>query len=243
MKALLLAAGMGTRLRPLTNTLPKCLVPIGGRPLLDYWLDLLGPEPSVDEIIINTHHLPESVRSHIAKSPYQDKIILVHEEVLLGTGGTLIANLHRLLGQEVLLAHADNLTLFSLIEFRAAFEQRPPECVATMMTFLTDSPTRCGIVELDERGVMLRIHEKVPNPPGNLANAAVFLFGPSALEVIAKIRPSILLDISADLVPQLAGRLNTWENVRYHRDIGTPESLAQAEADCSSVFQRIVHKL
>ena len=65
MRVLLLAGGLGTRLRPLTETVPKCLVPIAGRPLLDYWLDRFG-EAALREIRINTHHLPDSVRAYIA---------------------------------------------------------------------------------------------------------------------------------------------------------------------------------
>ena len=64
-KALLLAGGLGTRLRPVTLTLPKCLVPIGGKSLLDYWLENLA-RSDVGEALINTHHLPEAVREKIA---------------------------------------------------------------------------------------------------------------------------------------------------------------------------------
>lgn len=177
MKALLLAAGMGSRLRPLTDTTPKCMVPIMGRPLFDYWLELLGPAEDCSEILINTHHLPEPVRRYVAQSPYRSKITLAHEDALLGTGGTLIRQLPRLLGDEALVAHADNLTLFPLTDFRQAFAHRPEGCVATMMTFETDSPRTCGIVALDAQGVVQAFHAKVDNPPGHLANAAVFLFG------------------------------------------------------------------
>ena len=65
MKAFLLAAGLGTRLRPLTDQMPKCLVRVGGRPLLDLWLDSFRAA-GVDEVLVNLHHLPEQVRSHLA---------------------------------------------------------------------------------------------------------------------------------------------------------------------------------
>ncbi len=122
MKVLLLAAGTGSRLRPITQTLPKCLVPIAGRPLLEFWLELLGPLASCGETIINTHYMPEKVREYVAQSPYREKISLVHETALLGTGGTLIQNLPRLKGEDTLVAHADNsgvsghnYTIFSLV--------------------------------------------------------------------------------------------------------------------------------
>jgi len=71
-KAVLLAAGLGTRLRPITQTVPKCLVPIRGRPLLDYWLEHLFGQGIVDEVRINTHYLADRVRAHVAQSPWRD---------------------------------------------------------------------------------------------------------------------------------------------------------------------------
>src|ERR1700749_2685580 len=91
MRALLLAAGTGRRLRPLTNTTPKCLVPVHGRPLLDYWLDLVF-EGGVERALLNTHWLPDQVQAHVAASRWRSRIDLVHESNLLGTGGTVLAN-------------------------------------------------------------------------------------------------------------------------------------------------------
>jgi mannose-1-phosphate guanylyltransferase len=237
MKALLLAAGMGTRLRPITDTVPKCMVPVMGRPLLDYWLDLLGPAAEFDEIIINTHYLPEPVRGHVANSPYRSKITLVHEDALLGTGGTLMANLPRLIGSDALIAHADNLTLFRLADFVQAFEQRPTGCVATMMSFDTDSPQTCGILELDAEGVVQGFHEKVANPPGTLANAAVFMFSNAALGTIRDIGKQCVSEISLDIVPRLLGRMNTWQNTTYHRDIGSPSALSAAQTEFPGIYK------
>jgi mannose-1-phosphate guanylyltransferase len=237
MKALLLAAGMGTRLRPLTNTVPKCLVPVMDRPLLDYWLDLLGPATEFDEIIINTHYLPEPVRRHVANSPYRSKITLVHEDALLGTGGTLMANLPRLNGSDALIAHADNLTLFRLADFLKAFEQRPAGCVATMMSFETDSPQTCGILELDSEDVLRGFHEKTTEPPGTLANAAVFIFSSEALSAVAELDIQRVSEISLDIVPRLLGRMNTWQNTTYHRDIGSPSALSAAQTDFPGIYK------
>ena len=91
MNALLLAAGFGTRLRPLTDHTPKCLVEINGRPLLDYWLQDLHAA-DVTEFVINTHHLEETVRTYVTQHALAPAITLVHEESLLGTAGTLLAN-------------------------------------------------------------------------------------------------------------------------------------------------------
>lgn len=238
MKALLLAAGMGSRLRPLTDTTPKCMVPIMGRPLLDYWLELLGPAEDCNEIIINTHYLPEPVRAYVAHSAYRSKITLVHEDTLLGTGGTLVRQLRRLQGDDALVAHADNLTLFRLADFQRARATRPEGCVATMMSFATDSPQTCGILELDAEGVVRGFHEKVSDPPGHLANAAVFLFGREALDIIGSWDPASVHEISLDIVPRLIGRMNTWQNTTYHRDIGNTASLAAARAEFPEIYRK-----
>ena len=92
MKAILLAAGLGTRLRPITDTTPKCLVPIGSKPLLQIWLERLS-EAGIGPFLINTHYLADQVKTFVEESAFRKKITLVHENHLLGTAGTLIENL------------------------------------------------------------------------------------------------------------------------------------------------------
>ena len=91
MRAILLAAGLGTRLRPITDTIPKCLVPINGKPLIDYWLEQLT-KAGIEKFLINTHYLHEQVESYIEQSKFAGMVDLVYEEELLLTGGTVIAN-------------------------------------------------------------------------------------------------------------------------------------------------------
>lgn len=165
MRALLLAAGLGTRLRPITDSIPKCLVPIHGRPLLGYWFDMLL-KSDVERVLVNTHYFAQAVNDFVAASSWRDRIDLVYEPELLGTGGTVLRN-REWLGQEpFMLIHADNLSRFDVSGFVSAHRQRPEGTEMTMMTFDTDAPRASGIVETDQRGVVLRFHEKVPNPPG-----------------------------------------------------------------------------
>ena len=124
MRALLLAAGLGTRLRPLTLTVPKCLVPIHGKPLLDYWLDHVFAA-GIDRVLINTHWLADAVERHVAASPWRDRIDLVQEDELLGTAGTVAANRDWLGNDPFLLAHADNLTDFDVRNFAQRHAARP----------------------------------------------------------------------------------------------------------------------
>ncbi len=228
MRALLLAAGFGTRLRPLTNTIPKCLVPIKGVPLLEIWLRRLGAA-GLGPFLVNTHYLPDQVRAFVAASPYSDQVALVHEPALLGTAGTLMANLDFFQGQDGLLIHADNYCEADLTAFVQAHQRRPMHCVMTMMTFRTDTPSSCGIVELDSHGVVVGFHEKSAQPPGNLANGAVYIL---SSELIAELKRdfSAAQDFSTQVLPQLVGRVFTYETHSVFADVGTPESYAKLNA-------------
>ncbi len=231
MRAVLLAAGLGVRLRPLTNTVPKCLVPIRGKPLLGYWLELLLGG-GIERVLVNTHHLPETVRHFVAESPWRERITLVHEDRLLGTGGTVLKNRDFFQGRAFLVAHSDNLTRFDVQAFIRRHQQRPAGTLITMITFRTDTPQTCGIVEEDPRGVVTAFHEKVANPPGERANAAVYIFEPGVVEFLAGLGKEVI-DLSTEVMLAFLGRICTFHNSDYHRDIGTPESLQQAELEFS----------
>jgi mannose-1-phosphate guanylyltransferase len=229
MRALLLAAGIGSRLRPLTNTTPKCLVPVHGRPLLDYLLDLVF-QGGVERALLNTHWLAEQVRAHVAASPWRARVDLVHEDNLLGTGGTILANRDWLGTEPFLVAHADNLTDFDVARLISAHRNRPPDCVMTMLAFRTDDPSSCGILELDLQNRVVAFHEKAQNPPGNLANGAVYIFDSQVIDDIVGLgRP--VVDLSTEIIPNYLGRILAVETDGYHRDIGSPESLRRAHSE------------
>jgi mannose-1-phosphate guanylyltransferase len=233
MRALLLAAGLGTRLRPITNAVPKCLVEIEGRPLLDYWIELLV-KGGITDILINLHYLPEAVLTYIAQCRYPVRISTVYEERLLGTAGTLLKNRAFFMGEPVMLIHADNLSVFDPHAFIDRFFARERNIEITMMTFHTDAPQACGIVELDEKGVVREFHEKVSDPPGNLANAAAYILSPAVVAFIAGLGKQAT-DFSNDVLPSFMGRINTFHNGTYHRDIGTVESLRAAQREYPAV--------
>ena len=227
MKALLLAAGLGTRLRPITDSVPKCLVPIHGKPLLGYWLDMLLRN-GVNRVLINTHYLPDAVRAFVTASPWNQAIDLVHEDQLLGTGGTVLRNREFFDDASFMVAHADNLTRFDVGAFLDAHANRPDGVEITMMTFDTDVPQYCGIVELDDRGVVQGFQEKVEKPPGTRANGAVYIFEPAVIDFISSLHKPFV-DISTEVLPRYIGHIGTFHNDDYHRDIGTPDSLMLAE--------------
>lgn len=228
MRALLLAAGVGSRLAPLTDTTPKCLVEIHGRPLIDYWLEILFP--AFERVVVNTHYLAPLVEAHLAASPWRNRIDIRYEPELLGTGGTLVANAAWLGDGPVLVAHADNLTDLDAEGLARAHQARTPGCAMTMMAFETDDPRSCGILELDAKGVVQAFHEKVENPPGNLANAAVYMLEPEVIAFAAGL-PGPFIDLSTQVIPHFVGRIQAVRHAGYHRDIGNLASLVRARAE------------
>ena len=229
MKALLLAAGRGERLKPITDSIPKCLVPIQGKPLLEYWLDLLSGT-LIDEFYINTFYFSEAVEKFVQESNYGDRITLVPEEKLLGTGGTLKRNAHLFERDDFFLAHADNLCLTNFKNFFAAHEQRPENMAMTMMTFDPPDPRSCGMVDLDERNVVQGFYEKVSNAPATVANGAVFVMTPEVAKYALHIEKDCF-EISLEVIPQFVGRILAWHNDEYHLDIGTPVAYQRAQEE------------
>lgn len=228
LRALLLAAGLGTRLRPLTLQTPKCLVPIGGEPLLGRWLRQLE-SVGCEEVVVNTHYLSEQV-THFVKGWHSNKmnVQVVHEPELLGTAGTLLANSSFFNGAGGLLIHADNAMAADLSGLLAAHAQHHTSCMLTMLTFLTDQPSNCGIVETDDEGVVIAFHEKVANPPGNCANGALYAFDPSFLDYLTSMFPPPS-DFSTEVIPTLLGKIQSWHTDQPYLDIGTPEALLRAQ--------------
>lgn len=221
MKAILMAAGLGTRLYPLTLHTPKCLLPIKGVPLLGRWLHKLAAS-GYTEVIINLHHLPEQVQAYVNAREWGVQVHFSYEKELLGSLGTLHAN-RPLLEKDpfFLVAYADNLTdmdLVSMLDYH-----RKHKLAGTMALFEASEPERCGIVSLDQEQVVTEFEEKPAAPRSRLANAGIYLFNQAVWEhVQAAKRPA---DIGYDLLPRLTGRLKGFKLDGFFMDIGTPDSL------------------
>lgn len=229
MKALLLAAGLGTRLHPLTEIWPKCLMPIHGRPLLEYWLGI-SRQQGIRDVLVNIHHHPDIMDNFLRRPRFRGWVESAYEPALFGTAGTLRKNANFFREDTVLMAHADNWSCCDFSDFISYhYKRRPQGTVITMMTFDCDNPSSCGIVELDQKGVVHELHEKVENPPGKLANAAVYILEPEVLKWL-KDNPNVS-DFSNEVIPYYLGRISTWKNKGVHRDIGTIESLKKAQKD------------
>lgn len=232
-KALLLAGGLGTRLRPLTETVPKCLIPVGGRPMLDYWVDALETA-RIANALINTHHLPDPVRAWIKDTNATRNVSLIEafEPELLGSAGTVTAN-KDWIGDatEVVVIYADNLSdmdLGALVAFHRSHNDP-----MTMALFHTPYPEKCGIATLDADARVTAFIEKPDAPASDLANAGLYVLDAAAWHEIADMGG---FDFGFDVIPQFVGRMRGYQHAGYHRDVGTHESLAQAEADVAGIF-------
>jgi len=228
LRALLLAAGFGTRLRPLTLHTPKCLVPVAGEPLLGRWLRQLEAA-GCEAVLINTHHLADQVEAFLRERPAGPmRVQTIHEPELLGTAGTLLANRGFFEGSIGLLIHADNAMAEDLQGLLGAHAARPAQCLLTMLTFRTDKPRSCGIVTTDAQGVVTSFHEKVADPPGTCANGALYVFDSPFLDHLSIMAPQPS-DFSTEVIPTLMGRIQTCHAEHPYLDIGTPAALAAAQ--------------
>lgn len=225
MKTFLLAAGLGSRLRPLTDQVPKCLVRIAGKPILQIWLELLARH-GVREVLINTHHLSEQVYDFAANWSGHPKLHLSHEVNLLGSAGTLERNWDFVAAEEsFLVCYADNLTnmdLGSLVQFH----QTHPGSM-TMALFLSERPEECGVAEMDEKGLITSFEEKPTAPRSALANAGVYVMRARVHSLLPRIKPS---DIGFDLLPRCLGDMYGWRWDGLLKDIGNPLAYAQAQS-------------
>jgi mannose-1-phosphate guanylyltransferase len=225
-KAFLLAAGVGSRLRPLTNATPKCMLVIDDRPLLDIWLDAFA-RAGVDEVLVNLHHLPDVVRRHIGARTAPPTVHTFFEPELLGSAGTLIANRRWVEGEELFLAcYADNLTDFDLRSLVDA--HREHGAIATLAVFHSEDPSAGGVVELDPAGRVTGFEEKPREPVSDLTNAGMYAFHPGVLDEIDGIPPS---DIGYDLLPRLVDRARAVLVDGYFRDVGTADAYRRAREE------------
>ena len=226
MKAFLLAAGIGSRLRPITDAIPKCMVVIDDRPLLDIWLDAFD-QAGIDEVLVNLHHLPDVVRQHLATRNGSLTVRTVFEPQLLGSAGTLVANRKWVDDEEMFLAcNADNLTDFDVRSLIDAHQEH--DTIATLTVFHSDRPSAGGVVELDSTGRVIGFEEKPATPVSDLINAGMYAFHPRLLDEIDGVPPR---DIGYDLLPRLVGRARAIPVEGFFCDVGNPDTYRRARRE------------
>ncbi len=224
MKAFLLAGGHGTRLRPITDSVPKCLVPIRGRPLLDLWLDLCA-RSGITEVLINLHAHAQEIEGHLEHKRSPVRVRLIHEEQLLGSAGTLAANRDWIGSDPAFwVLYSDvltNMNLRRMSEFHSAHQD-----VATLALYQVPDPSRCGVALTDERGVITAFEEKPQTPRTNWVFTGLMLARPAIFDLVPDCVP---VDIGTHVLPRLVGKMRAFPTSDYLLDIGTLANYQRAQ--------------
>lgn len=225
MKAVVLAAGIGSRLGELTKNTPKCLLPVQNRPVLDYWFEALQAA-GVTDVFINLHHLPDQVKDYLHSQQWGIKTVPFHEPELLGSAGTL-QQARDFVGDddEFFIIYADN---FARLDLRRLliFHRSRARSILTLVAYPTKYPERCGILELDEAGRVLSFEEKPAQPKTNLANSGIHV---ASTKLFSRLPEHIPADIGFHVLPRLVGEMYGYVTDETIIDIGTPESYQLAQ--------------
>jgi mannose-1-phosphate guanylyltransferase len=224
LKAFLLAGGHGTRLRPLTDSVPKCLVPIRGRPLLDIWLDLCA-RSGITDVLINLHAHSQRIERHLLRSGSPVNVRLVHEDQLLGSAGTIAANRDWIGSDSAFwILYSDVLTNTNLRRMSEFHHQHGD--IATLGLYRVADPSRCGVAIADETGVIVDFDEKPRAPRSNWVFSGLIVAGPGIFDLIP---PTIPVDIGFHVLPRLVGKMRAYPITDYLLDIGTLPNYEQAQ--------------
>jgi mannose-1-phosphate guanylyltransferase len=227
LKAVVLAGGFGTRLRPLSCTRPKLLFPICNKPLLDWTLERLA-KSGTNEVVLAVNYMAEAFIQHYGDSTRGMRLFHSREEKPLGTAGP-IKKSEELIGHEepFLVLNGDILTDFDYSKLLKKHTEKG--ATATIALHRVKDPSRYGIAELTEKNRVIRFVEKPPREkaPSNLANAGIYVLAPEIFDYIPSGRP---VSIERDVFPKLANerKLYGYDFEDLWTDIGKPEDYLKA---------------
>jgi mannose-1-phosphate guanylyltransferase len=232
MKAFLLAAGNGTRLRPLTDGVPKCLLPIQGVPLLEIWLNNCKAA-GITDVLVNTHAHTALVRQFAAEQKTGVLMRIAEEPQLLGSAGTLAENSDFGAGEDAFyVLYADVLTNVDLRRMFGFHQQR--RLPITLGICQVSDPSRCGIAAVDETAIVRDFVEKPMQSASNWAFSGVMVAGPELFDCLPDHRPA---DIGFDLLPKMIGRMAAYRISEYLLDIGTISNYQHAQQSWPGLSQ------
>ncbi len=232
MKAMVLAAGKGTRLGIIGQAVPKVLLPLGGTPIIEHTFDWLKTH-GVTQVALNVNHHGNQVVDWIGDGTrFGMKVYFSHEETLLGTAGG-VKKMEHFFDDTFVVVYGDILVNFDLSAM-ICFHKEKNACATIALIEVAD-PSGFGIVEIEADGRVCNFIEKPPRgtKTGNLANGAIYILEKSVLQHVPC---NTFYDFGYDVFPKLlqAGipmygfPLNADD---YFMDIGTPEKYQQADAD------------
>ena len=231
MKAMLLAAGLGTRLRPLTYELPKPMMPVLGRPVMEHILRLLAKH-GFDDVVANLHYFPDLIRDRFGDgSAYGLRLVYSYEPELLGTAGG-VRNVREHFGDETfLIISGDALTDIDLGALWAAHKQQGG--IATLALKRVDDTSQFGVVIVAEDGRIQGFQEK-PDPAealSNLGNCGIYVFEPEIFDYFPETE---FVDWAMDVFPTLLAQDVSFyghEFPDYWNDVGSLEEYRQGNFD------------
>lgn len=224
--AIILAGGLGTRLRDVVSDLPKPLAPVNGRPFLDILLTMLDRSGCVGKVVLAVGHLGEKVISAYGNRPdFGFPIVFSEERELLGTGGAIKLALQKTASPLVMALNGDSFVEVDLQGLVAFHEERG----AAMTVVLREVPdaARYGSVALDTDGRVASFAEKVSGGSGGLINAGIYLFRRELFDDVAGNR---VVSLEKDLFPLFLDQ-GVYGYVTHGKfiDIGLPETYAEAQ--------------
>lgn len=235
MKAMVFAAGQGQRLRPLTDRIPKALVPVAGRPMIEYPLSLLR-HYGIREVIINLHHLGEQIEAYLGDGKkFGVEIVYSREPELLDTGGGLLKAKPFLEEETFIVINTDVIIDLSLADL-VAFHQRK-QSTATLVLRPDADADRFGSMEIDSDGRIYRfLNARSPSAPSALGRKLMFtgvqILEPRIFDYMETTRGARKFGTTKDTYPQmlLAGEpLYGYCFEGLWQDLGTPERIEQTE--------------
>jgi MurNAc alpha-1-phosphate uridylyltransferase len=226
--AMILAAGLGTRMRPLTETMPKALVPVCGAPLIDHVLDRLG-EASVERAVVNIHYLADAMQKHLAARTHPHIVLSDERGLLLGTGGGVVKALPELGVAPFYHINSDSIWIDSV---RPNLERLAESFDAARMDALLLLAATTGSVGYSGRG------DFAMAPDGRLRKRGEREVAPFVYAGVAILSPALFKDAPQGEFPLTmlfqraaeAGRLHGLRLEGLWMHVGTPEAIAQAEA-------------
>jgi mannose-1-phosphate guanylyltransferase len=240
LKAIILAGGFGTRLRPLSCTRPKQLFPIANRPLLDWILEGLS-KSGVTEVILAVNYMADVLQRYFGNYRYEMKIMYSRETKPLGTGGP-IKNAEKILKADgkFFILNGDVLTniQYSNLEKNHAKYRKKYNSTLTITLYEVEDPSRFGVVEIGPTNRIYRFVEKpkLGEEPSKLINAGAYLTEPEIIDYI----PSDKCSIERDVFPSLAqkGKMYGFKHEGLWIDIGKPDDFVKANFSVMDIIAK-----
>ncbi len=231
MRAMIMAAGKGTRLRPITDLVPKPMAPIVNRPALYHILRLLDRH-GIHEVVINLHHLADAITDYFGDGAWMGmKIEYSYEPELLGTAGGVKNNEQFLAGDTFLVMSGDSLTDFDLTGLIATHRRR--RSVATLAVKEVADPSLFGVVVADDDDRVMGFQEKPTREEARsrLCNCGIYVFEP---DIFAHILPGQFDDFGNRVFPDLLRQhipFHIWQGGGYWSDVGNLGEYVRGNAD------------